>query len=92
MSDKLGPVAFKKGETHPFLGRELAEERDYSEYTARVIDAEVKHITLDMEKKAYEALNAEQGLLDALAASLLEHETLSREEIDAILQEAGMTN
>ncbi|MGD9329860.1 MAG: ATP-dependent zinc metalloprotease FtsH [Desulfobacterales bacterium] len=92
MSDKLGPVAFKRGETHPFLGRELAEERDYSEYTARVIDEEVKHITLDMEKKACEALNAEQGLLDALAASLLEHETLSRKEIDAILREADMTD
>jgi cell division protease FtsH len=92
MSDKLGPVAFKKGETHPFLGRELAEDRDYSEYTARVIDEEVKQITLDMEKKACETLNTELSLLDALAASLLENETLSREEVDAILEEGGMTN
>ena len=92
MSDKLGPVAFKKGETHPFLGRELAEDRDYSEYTARVIDEEVKHITLDMEKRACETLQAETALLDALAASLLANETLSREEIDALLQEAGMIN
>lgn len=92
MSDELGPVAFRKGETHPFLGRELAEDRDYSEYTARVIDEEVKHITLDMEKKAYKALNGQPALLEALAAALLEHETLSRKEIDAVLQEAGMTH
>jgi cell division protease FtsH len=92
MSDELGPVAFKKGETHPFLGRELAEDRDYSEHTARVIDEEVKRITLDMEKKACQALEDKPALLDALAAALLEHETLSREEIDAVLQEAGMRN
>ena len=92
MSDELGPVAFKKGETHPFLGRELAETRDYSEHTARVIDEEVKHIALEREEKAYEALNGQPALLDALAAALLEHETLSHVEIDAVLQEAGMTN
>jgi cell division protease FtsH len=92
MSDELGPVAFKKGETHPFLGRELAETRDYSEHTARVIDEEVKRITLDMEKKACQALEDKPALLDALAAALLEHETLSHVEIDAVLQEAGMTN
>jgi cell division protease FtsH len=91
MSDELGPVAFRKGETHPFLGRELAENRDYSEYTARVIDEEVKHITLGMEKKAYEALNDRPTLLDALVAALLEHETLSRDEIDAVLQDADMS-
>jgi cell division protease FtsH len=92
MSDELGPVAFKKGETHPFLGRELAEDRDYSEHTARVIDEEVKHIALEREEKAYEALNGQPALLDALAAALLERETLSHVEIDAVLQEAGMTN
>jgi len=92
MSDELGPVAFKKGETHPFLGRELAEDRDYSEHTARVIDEEVKRITLDMEKKACQALEDKPALLEALAAALLEHETLSREDIDAVLQEAGMRN
>jgi hypothetical protein len=92
MSDELGPVAFKKGETHPFLGRELAETRDYSEHTAWVIDEEVKHIVLEREEKTYEALNGQPALLDALAAALLEHETLSHVEIDAVLQEAGMTN
>jgi len=92
MSDELGPVAFKKGETHPFLGRELAEDRDYSEHTARVIDEEVKRITLGMEKKAHETLDDKPALLNALAAALLAHETLSREEVDAVLQEAGLRN
>jgi cell division protease FtsH len=74
------------------LGRELAETRDYSEHTARVIDEEVKQITLEREEKAYEALNGQPALLDALAAALLEHETLSHDEIVVVLQEAGMTN
>lgn len=92
MSDAIGPVVFKKGETHPFLGRELAEDKDYSEHTAQVIDQEIKKITLDMEKKAHAMLQKHRDLLDALAGALLAHETLSREDIDEVLNDAGMAN
>jgi cell division protease FtsH len=92
MSEAIGPVVFKKGETHPFLGRELAEDKDYSEHTAQVIDREIKKITLDMEKKATEVLQAHRDLLDALASALLAHETLSRDDIDEVLNDAGMAN
>jgi cell division protease FtsH len=54
MSKKVGLMVFKKGEPHPFLGRELTEDKDYSEATAEVIDTEIKailHNSHDQTKK-----------------------------------------
>jgi cell division protease FtsH len=85
MSDRVGPVTFRQGEPHPFLGREMAEQRDFSEETARLIDEEVRRIIQEMEEKARELLESNRDKLDALAEGLLENETLSREEIDEIL-------
>ncbi len=85
MSDRLGPVTFQQGEPHPFLGREMAQGKDFSEQTARIIDEEIRKIIQDMEKKSMEILTSGRNLLDALAEALLEHETLSREEIEEIL-------
>jgi cell division protease FtsH len=89
MSDRVGPVTFRQGETHPFLGREMAEQRDFSEETARLIDEEVRRIIQEMEEKAREFLESNREKLDALAEGLLEHETLSREEIDETLGSEG---
>jgi cell division protease FtsH len=89
MSDKIGPVTFRVGETHPFLGRELTESRDFSEQTARLIDEEIRAIVGDMEKKAEETLADNRDSLDALTDQLLEHETLSKEEVDNILEETS---
>jgi cell division protease FtsH len=91
MSEKLGPVTFRVGETHPFLGRELTESRDFSEHTARLIDEEIKSIVGKMEKKAEEMLGANRDSLDALSEQLLKHETLTKEEVDKILEETGET-
>ena len=88
MSDKIGPMTFRLGETHPFLGRELTESRDFSEQTARLIDEEIQKIVGDMEKKAGETLADNRGKLDALAGALLKNETLAREEVDKILAKA----
>ena len=85
MSDKLGPVAFSRGEVHPFLGRELAEQKDFSEITARMIDEEIQKIMREMEKKAKDILQSNRDKLDVLAHALLEHETLSKEEVDQLL-------
>jgi cell division protease FtsH len=87
MSEKLGPVAFRQGEPHPFLGREISEPKDYSERTAQLIDEEVRSIIEEMEQKAREILKSNRQALEALADGLLEHEVLSREEIDEILNE-----
>jgi cell division protease FtsH len=91
MSDKIGPVTFRLGETHPFLGRELTESRDFSEHTARLIDEEIKSIVGKMEKKAEETLGTNRDSLDALSEQLLEHETLTKEEVDKILEETRDT-
>jgi cell division protease FtsH len=92
MSDEIGPVVFKKGEPHPFLGRELAEDKDYSEHTAQVIDAEIRKITLGMEEKAREVLESNLNQLDALAAALLEHETLTRAEVEGVVKGTQTAN
>jgi cell division protease FtsH len=85
MSDKVGPVTFRQGELHPFLGREMTQQKDFSEETARLIDEEIRRIIRDMEEKAREILTSHRGQLDALAEGLLENETLSKGEIDEIL-------
>lgn len=85
MSEKIGPVTFHHGETHPFLGREMAEQKDFSEETARLIDEEIRRIIQDMERKAIEILKSNKVKLDALVQSLLEHESLSKEEVDQLL-------
>ncbi|MGD2187634.1 MAG: ATP-dependent zinc metalloprotease FtsH [Desulfobacterales bacterium] len=93
MSDKIGPVTFRRGETHPFLGRELTESRDFSEHTARLIDEEIQAIVVNMEKKAHETLADNRDSLEALTDQLLEHETLTEEKVDDILKEtAGTAN
>jgi cell division protease FtsH len=89
MSDKIGPVTFRLGETHPFLGRELTESRDFSEHTARLIDEEIKSIVGKMEKKAEKTLTDNRNRLDALTEQLLEHETLTKEDVVKILEETS---
>ena len=85
MSEKLGPVTFRQGETHPFLGREIAEPKDFSEETARIIDEEVRRIVGEMEEKAEKTIRANRQKLDILAQALVEHETLEKEEVDRLL-------
>lgn len=89
MSDKVGPVTFRRGEPHPFLGREMSEARDFSEETARLIDEEVRRMIQEMADKAAHLLESNRDKLDGLAEALLEHESLSREEIDEILESKG---
>jgi cell division protease FtsH len=85
MSDKLGPVTFRRGEKHPFLGREMAQQKDFSEETARIIDEEVRRIVQEMEERAGEILESNREQLDGLAEALLERESLRQEEIDEIV-------
>ncbi len=86
MSDKLGPVMFKQGEEHPFLGRELAQQKDFSEHTQQIIDEEIQKILLEMEQKAETLIYDNRTMLDALAEALLENETLDKKQIDWILE------
>ncbi|MFI2810420.1 MULTISPECIES: ATP-dependent zinc metalloprotease FtsH [Microbulbifer] len=88
MSKRLGPVAFRRGEEHVFLGREIAQQKDFSEHTAQVIDEEVGELISGIEKKVRDLLEKHRNQLDALASALLEKETLEAAEIQAIIHSA----
>ena len=85
MSDVIGPIHFKTGSEHPFLGYELTQEKDYSEATAAKIDQEVRRIIDEAERLAYSTLENNRNRLTILIDNLIERETLSREDIDALL-------
>jgi cell division protease FtsH len=85
MSEKLGPVTFRQGEEHRFLGRELVEQKDFSEQTAREIDEEIQRIIQEREGKAEETLRRHRQQLETLATTLLENETVEKEEVDTLL-------
>lgn len=85
MSEKLGPTTFNQGEEHPFLGKELIQNRDFSEVTARIIDEEVRKLILEQEQRAMDLLTLHREKLDTLAAALLQYETLENHDIDRIL-------
>jgi cell division protease FtsH len=85
MSDELGPVTFGKKEEHIFLGREFAQSKDFSEDTARLIDAAIKNLILKASGQAVALLSKHRGQLEILAQGLLEKETLDSREIDKIL-------
>ena len=84
MSDSLGPITYGKKEELVFLGREIAEQRDYSEAVAEKIDAEVQRLVNKAYNRAKEILQQYSDKLHAVAQRLLEVETLSREEFEQI--------
>ena len=85
MSERLGPVAFRDAEDHPFLGREMAEPRRFSEHTAQVIDEEVTQLLRDASDKATALLKQHRDKLDTLSHKLEEVETLDEEEIEKLI-------
>ncbi|MEW6595807.1 MAG: ATP-dependent zinc metalloprotease FtsH [Thermodesulfobacteriota bacterium] len=89
MSEVMGPLAFGKKEEQIFLGREIAQHRDYSEATAVRIDDEVKKLVLGAKEKVTTLLTENSTALKALAKALLERETLVLEDIERIIAEAG---
>jgi cell division protease FtsH len=86
MSERLGPVAFRVGEEHVFLGKEIQEARDFSEGTAKIIDEEVQGMLREADERAYELLTTNRDRMERLVEALLQREELMRDEIDAILK------
>jgi cell division protease FtsH len=84
MSDKLGPLQFGRKEEMIFLGREISEQRNYSDEVAAKIDAEVREIIDRAYDRAREALSAHRAILDKLADLLIEKETIEAEEFEAL--------
>jgi len=85
MSDKIGPVAFRQAEEHPFLGRDIHEQREFSEETARIIDTEVQRFMNEASEQAATVLTKHHGKLDQLAEELLDHESLDGDDVRRIL-------
>jgi cell division protease FtsH len=85
MSERVGLAAFPRHEPHPFLGREMAEPRNYSEHTSQLIDDEVRRLLEDRYEHTRNLLSENQNKLDALAEALLEHETMEIDEIKELL-------
>jgi cell division protease FtsH len=82
----LGPLTFGKKEEQIFLGREISQHRDFSEETARQIDAEVRRIVDESYKKAYAVLEANPDVMHRIAAALLERETIDAVEIQMLIE------
>ncbi|MBI4925463.1 MAG: ATP-dependent metallopeptidase FtsH/Yme1/Tma family protein [Bdellovibrio sp.] len=86
MSDILGPLAFGQKEETIFLGREIAQHRDYSEQTAQTIDREIRDIVEKNYKRAKDIIATRLHLLHDIANALLEYETIDGEEVEKIVQ------
>ncbi|SHO49731.1 ATP-dependent zinc metalloprotease FtsH [Desulfopila aestuarii] len=87
MSDALGPLTYGKKEEQIFLGREIAQHRDFSDDTARQIDIAVKKIINDAVVKVTELLESNKDILTRMSEELLEKETIVLDDIDVMIQE-----
>jgi cell division protease FtsH len=83
---ELGPVTFGKKEEQIFLGREIAQHRDYSEATAVKIDEEVRKIVERNYQRASEIIEAHSDALLRITEMLLEREVLDGEEVRALIE------
>ena len=84
MSDKLGPVALGRKEELVFLGREISEQRNYSDKVAEVIDEEISKLLESAYNRAREVLVRRRDVLDRLAQVLIKDETLEGPELEAV--------
>lgn len=86
MSEKLGPRTFGEKEEMIFLGREIHEQRDYSEKVAEEIDKEINGFINEGQKKAKKILEDNRKQLESVAQLLLEQETIEQEEFEALMK------
>jgi cell division protease FtsH len=84
MSSEMGPMVYGQKEELIFLGREISEQRDYSEAVAELIDQEVRRLVANAYDSARKLLNQYRDKLDLIAQKLLDVETLTREEFEEL--------
>ncbi len=85
MSDAVGPVVLGESHENVFLGRDIGEQRNYSESTAQQIDNEVRRIMQEAEARATEVMTKYRSYLDTIAERLITEETLEKDQFDAIV-------
>ncbi len=83
---RLGPLTFGKKEEQIFLGREIAQHRDFSEETARQIDLEVRRLIDEAYQSAHSMVEAHKDAMHRIAAALLERETIDAEEVRMLIE------
>ncbi|MBR3675706.1 MAG: ATP-dependent zinc metalloprotease FtsH [Alphaproteobacteria bacterium] len=85
MSDLLGPVLYAENSNEVFLGRAVTQNKNMSEETARLVDAEIKRLLTEAHKQATDILKKYDNELEALAQALMEYETLTGDEIKDVI-------
>jgi cell division protease FtsH len=85
MSERLGPVAYRTSEDHPFLGKEIHEQREFSEHSAQLIDEEVAKILHAAAHRASKLLTDNRAQLEKLSDALEQQEVLDEHEIEQLL-------
>jgi cell division protease FtsH len=90
MSDKIGPVSFGSKEEMVFLGKEIAQQKDYSEKIAEMIDSEVELIVHAAYKRAMDILEKQKDVLIRVSEILLEYETIDGKELDVLMEGSEM--
>jgi cell division protease FtsH len=85
MSEALGPLSYGQQDEQIFLGREIAQHRDYSEETANLIDSEISRLVKESYQRARDILKDNRDILDKLAEMLLEKETVMGKELDELI-------
>jgi cell division protease FtsH len=83
---RLGPLTFGKKEEQIFLGREIAQHRDFSEETARQIDLEVRRLIDEAYQSAYSLIDSHKDAMHRISAALLERETIDAEEVKMLIE------
>jgi len=86
MSEKMGARTFGEKEEMIFLGREVREQRDYSEKTAEAIDEEISHLLSEAVKTAREIIRKKKSKMEVIVKMLLEKETIEKEEFEEIFK------
>lgn len=92
MSENIGPLTLGRRHGNPFLGRDLMEDRNYSENMAQIIDQEVRSIIEDGYERARKILVENREMMDAIVKVLLEKETLEREQFEALMEGATLAS
>ncbi|MDM7991039.1 ATP-dependent zinc metalloprotease FtsH [Arthrobacter sp. zg-Y877] len=87
MSERIGSVKLGSGGGEPFLGRDMSQERNYSDQVAYVVDEEVRRLLDNAHDEAYQILTENRDVLDRLALELLERETLNQAEIAEVFSD-----
>ncbi|GAB5517096.1 ATP-dependent zinc metalloprotease FtsH [Rhodopirellula baltica] len=85
MSPKIGPVSYKTSDEDPFLGREIHQQRQFSEHTQELIDEEVARILMEADQKAEQLLREHRGQLETITRELLDREELNEAELTELI-------